>query len=65
MAQKRIMVISSDTSSDLYGARLTKALKSIIPDVPLFGVGGLMMEESGVRLLYNLSELENLGGSRP
>lgn len=62
MAQKRIMVISSDTSSDLYGARLTKALKSIIPDVPLFGVGGLMMEESGVRLLYNLSELENLGG---
>jgi len=62
MALKRIMIISSDTSSDLYGARLAKALQAIVPDTALFGIGGSQMEESGVRLLYNLSELESLGG---
>ncbi|HHX01573.1 MAG TPA: hypothetical protein GX739_02755 [Firmicutes bacterium] len=62
MAQKRIMIISSDSSSDLYGAQLAKALESIAPDAALFGVGGSLMEESNVRLLYNVSDLENLGG---
>lgn len=62
MAQKRIMIIGSDNSSDLYGAQLAQALKGVIPDLALLGVGGALMDENGVELIYNISELENLGG---
>ncbi|NLM69897.1 MAG: hypothetical protein GX177_07835 [Firmicutes bacterium] len=62
MAQNRIMIIGGDNSSDLYGASLAQALKEIIPDLALLGVGGALMQDSGVELIYNISELENLGG---
>ncbi len=62
MSQKKIMIISSDSSSDFYGAHLAEALKSMIPEAALFGVGGSMMEGREVQLLYNVSDLENLGG---
>ena len=52
----------SDSSSDFYGAHLAEALKSMIPEAALFGVGGSMMEGREVQLLYNVSDLENLGG---
>ncbi len=62
MAQTRIMIIGSDSSSDLYGSKLVEALKPIIPELELFGVGGSLMEDAGVELLYDISDLENLGG---
>ena len=62
MAQNRIMIIGGDNSSDLYGASLAQALKEIIPALALLGVGGALMQDSGVELIYNISELENLGG---
>ena len=39
MAQNRIMIIGGDNSSDLYGASLAQALKEIIQDLALLGVG--------------------------
>ena len=55
MAQKRIMIIGSDNSSDLYGAQLAQALKGVIPDLALLGVGGALMDENGVEPIYNIS----------
>lgn len=62
MAQRKIMIISGDAFDDLYGGRLAYALRVTLPDVSLVGVGGTIMQQAGVELLYNLTNLENLGG---
>ncbi len=62
MAHSKIMIIGSDSFSDLYGGKLAQAIHDLNPSITLFGVGGTIMQSSGVRLLYNISELENLGG---
>ncbi len=62
MAQRRLMIIGSDGFSDLYGGKLARALYQLNPNISLFGIGGKAMEDSGVELLYDISELENLGG---
>lgn len=62
MAYSRIMIIGSDAASDLYGGKLVQELKQLIPEAQFLGVGGRMMEESGVELLYDISDLLNLCG---
>lgn len=62
MAHAKIMIIGSDGFSDLYGGRLAQAIHDLNPNITLFGVGGTIMQSSGVRLLYDISELENIGG---
>lgn len=62
MAHPKIMIIGSDNTSDLYGGRLVQELINFIPDVKFFGVGGIVMQESGVDLLYDISGLVNLCG---
>lgn len=56
-----VMLISGDHSSDRIGSALARKISEECPDTQLFGVGGPLMEEAGVRLLYDLSELVSLG----
>lgn len=62
MANLRIMIVSSDSFSDLYGGELAQELNKQIPEATLFGIGGTYMRQSGVKLLYDISDLEKLGG---
>lgn len=62
MTHPRVMIIGSDGSSDQYGGELAKNLTKIMPDIALVGVGGPIMQAAGVRLLYDMSDLENLVG---
>lgn len=52
---KTVLIIAGESSGELYGALLANALKSLWPDVRLFGIGGERMRESGVELMAGVS----------
>ncbi len=61
MVQPKIMMVASDGTSDLFGASLASGLQSLNRDVSMFGIGSSHMREAGVRLLYDIRDLDTLG----
>jgi lipid-A-disaccharide synthase len=57
----RILLVTGEASGDLHGANLAKALKTLAPDVELYGVGGEKMAASGVRLVPQVSRVDAIG----
>ena len=58
-----ILLLAGETSGDLHGARLARALKRRIPGVRLVGLGGPDMAAEGVELLAGLEDLAVMGFS--
>ncbi|MCL5023278.1 MAG: lipid-A-disaccharide synthase [Nitrospirae bacterium] len=52
---KTVMIVAGESSGELYGSLLAKALKALWPDVRLVGIGGERMKEAGVELLSGIS----------
>ena len=52
---ERVMIVSGESSGELYGALLAKALKSGNPGIDIIGVGGERMEASGVSLISRIA----------
>jgi lipid-A-disaccharide synthase len=50
------MIIAGESSGELYGSLLAKALKKKQPDIHLIGVGGKRMREAGVELVSGISD---------
>lgn len=50
-----VMIITGESSGELYGSLLAQALKSKYPDVHILGVGGDRMSKSGVELISRIS----------
>jgi lipid-A-disaccharide synthase len=48
---ERVMIIAGESSGELYGALLAKALRSRNPGLRISGVGGERMESAGVELI--------------
>ncbi len=55
------MMLAGEPSGDLHGAYLAEALRSLRPDVTLFGAGGPLMKEAGVRIEVDLTEKAVIG----
>lgn len=52
---ERVMIISGESSGELYGALLARSLRSLNPQVEIKGVGGARMGESGIELIETIS----------
>lgn len=52
---KRVMIVSGESSGELYGALLAKAIKKRHPEISIIGVGGDKMQSSGVNLISRIS----------
>ncbi len=57
----KIMIIGSDNTSDRFGAALAGEILALNPDASLVGVGGSLISEAGVNLLYDISDMVSLG----
>ena len=55
------MIIAGEASGDLHGGNLARALKRLRPGLDIFGMGGEMMREAGVRTLQDISALAVVG----
>ena len=51
-----IMIIAGESSGELYGSLLAKALKAQSPDLHIIGIGGERMKEAGVELVSSISD---------
>ncbi|MGD9015011.1 MAG: lipid-A-disaccharide synthase [Candidatus Omnitrophota bacterium] len=58
---KRILIVAGEASSDLHAANLVKDIKSLMPEVEFFGLGGARMEQQGVKLYANIVDLAVVG----
>lgn len=57
----KLMIIGGDNTSDRFGSALARKIQEKCPQAKLFGVGGPLMNDAGVRLLYDISEMVSLG----
>jgi lipid-A-disaccharide synthase len=51
-----VMIVTGESSGELYGSLLAKELKSKKPDLHIIGVGGERMDKAGVELISNISD---------
>jgi lipid-A-disaccharide synthase len=51
-----VMIVTGESSGELYGSLLAKALKSKWPQVHIIGIGGDRMNTAGVELISNISD---------
>ncbi|HZR83075.1 MAG TPA: lipid-A-disaccharide synthase [Candidatus Binatia bacterium] len=58
---KRVLVVAGEASGDLRGAELVAALRTLVPDVEVFGVGGEHLRSAGVEILVDAAELSTMG----
>lgn len=52
---KTVMIVTGESSGELYGSLLVKALKSGCPDLRIIGIGGERMKEAGVELISGIA----------
>ena len=50
-----VMIVTGESSGELYGSLLAQALKNKFPDVHILGVGGDRMKKAGVELISGIS----------
>jgi lipid-A-disaccharide synthase len=51
-----VMIVTGESSGELYGSLLAKALKSKWPQVHIIGIGGDRMNMAGVEIISNISD---------
>jgi len=52
---KSVLIITGESSGELYGAMLSRALKRLWPDIEITGIGGNRMKAEGVNLIAQIS----------
>ena len=57
----RVLLVAAETSGDILGAGLARALRARLPGIELFGVGGARMAAEGIDSPFDISELSVLG----
>ncbi|MCK5196576.1 MAG: lipid-A-disaccharide synthase, partial [Desulfobulbaceae bacterium] len=55
------MIVSGEASGDLHGARLIEAIKQLLPDVYVCGMGGAELRRQGVDILYDAAKMAVVG----
>ncbi len=59
--KKYILMIAGEASGDLHGANLIYALKSLMPEVDILGIGGPRMRKAGLKSIYPTERLSVVG----
>jgi len=58
---KTVMIIAGETSGDLHGSNLVKAMQQIDPALRFCGIGGQRMQDAGVDLMAHASDMAVVG----
>lgn len=55
------MIVTGEASGDLHGAHVVREIKKLLPNINCFGIGGMQMQQAGVDIHTNVSELSVVG----
>jgi len=58
---KRVVIVAGETSGDLHGAALMRAMKEACPDLAFSGIGGSGMIAEGLTALRHMREMNFMG----
>ncbi|MBN2060647.1 MAG: lipid-A-disaccharide synthase [Deltaproteobacteria bacterium] len=58
---KHVLIVAGEASADLHGSNLVTAIKKILPDIKIQGIGGDRMKDAGVDILISSSEMAVVG----
>lgn len=56
-----ILIVAGEASGDLHASDLIKEIKKLNPEIKFFGLGGKRMQQEGVDLSFNITELAVVG----
>ncbi|NIS60707.1 MAG: lipid-A-disaccharide synthase [Proteobacteria bacterium] len=59
--ERKILIVAGETSGDLLGAHLVKAVLSMDPGLRFYGVGGKHLRSMGTDVIFDSSELSVVG----
>jgi lipid-A-disaccharide synthase len=59
--ERKILIVAGETSGDLLGAHLVKAVLSMDPGLRFYGVGGKHLRSMGTDIIFDSSELAVVG----
>jgi lipid-A-disaccharide synthase len=57
----KVVIVAGESSGDLHGSNLAKALKELEPDIQLYGLGGKKMAECGVSIFRDVTKHATVG----
>ncbi|MEO8216023.1 MAG: lipid-A-disaccharide synthase [Acidobacteriota bacterium] len=57
----KLCVVAGEASGDLHASEILRELRTLDPELVVFGIGGDLMERQGVRLLHHARELGIVG----
>jgi lipid-A-disaccharide synthase len=60
-ATQKVWLFAGEASGDLYGAHLTRELKTVRPELTILGMGGAEMRRAGVEIMVDSTELGVVG----
>ena len=55
------MIVAGEASGDMHGANLVREMLKIDPALNFYGIGGKKLQEEGVKLLANASDMAVVG----
>jgi len=58
---KKLFILAGEASGDLHAAGAIAELKTQLPDLDIFGIGGQKLQSLGVRLIYHAEEVNFMG----
>jgi lipid-A-disaccharide synthase len=56
-----VLIVAGEASADLHGSHLVTALKRFDPGLTFWGIGGPRLQEAGVRILFDSSDMAVVG----
>jgi lipid-A-disaccharide synthase len=59
--ERKILIVAGETSADLLGAHLVKAVLSMDPQLRFYGVGGEHLRNMGIDVVFDNSEVAVVG----
>ena len=61
MTARRILMVAGEASADRHAASVIRELKSLMPGVEIFGMGGPEMASAGMECIYHMDEFSVMG----
>jgi lipid-A-disaccharide synthase len=58
---KKVLLVTGEASGDHHGALVVKALRRMLPEVQIAGIGGQELAAAGMELLYHVRDLSVVG----
>jgi lipid-A-disaccharide synthase len=61
VGSRRIVLVAGEASGDLHGADLVRALRRIVPNIEIVGLGGERLRQAGMRTVADVADVATVG----